>query len=617
VDADNSVNPVFVQIINNVDFIKQLADTTWGKVQSLSGFNIAGIVDTYADLQAVTPMPPDGTLYLVRADENNNGSSAIYEALGGEWVFFALFEVNLDEYVTIEQLNQAIQDAVTELVAQSDFEDHINNTEDAHGADINPTPYAIARRGPGGALPVGAPKTPRDAVRQYDLSEAQHALMAMMGTIAIYEETYIGNGAANFNRTFRMLGKPIFGFISANPTATATIWRFFRGWDAAIRQSAAPAFQAGVTWNTDTVDVALGTAVNNANVNGVVYQATFFYEKDPLAGTPTTVTVVDNWGNPVPKVTISGLLHLDDFMPVVTDQNGQAVGQTTTGVITLTSNMVDKIDTTHNISDDRGGNVTVIYESVADGVVIQITTSGDVMFSSNVASASAGLVPGGRNGAPGSRGRTNQESVAGQPGERHTSGDGGAGGRCGQVVPEFTIDNLMHFVAYSIIVGGAAGSTIAFGVTAPPGDANGGPPGGVGGIATFRSPVTGNERIGARVRSPGRGSNGTAGTTLMGIDVGGDGAGGGGGGTGFLQQGTAIWPLIDKGAPGGTTPGGADGGIGGVPGIPTSGRASEKRGAGGGGGGGGHAHRNDPNGAAGGIGIGGLVAIRLTLTRTP
>lgn len=78
------------------------------KVESLAGFNISGIVDTHADLMLVDPIPPDGTMYLVKSDETNSGIMAVYQVVGGVWEFLGEFAINLDDFVTLDQLNAAI-----------------------------------------------------------------------------------------------------------------------------------------------------------------------------------------------------------------------------------------------------------------------------------------------------------------------------------------------------------------------------------------------------------------------------------------------------------------------------------------------------------------------------
>ena len=84
------------------------------KINNLSGFEISMVVDTYADLMA-TPVPADGIIYLVRNDENQGNQTTIYEAIGGVWVFLAVFGINLDNYPTIEQMNIAIQQAISSI----------------------------------------------------------------------------------------------------------------------------------------------------------------------------------------------------------------------------------------------------------------------------------------------------------------------------------------------------------------------------------------------------------------------------------------------------------------------------------------------------------------------
>jgi hypothetical protein len=86
------------------------------KIDALSGFNITKAVDTHADLMNEDPSAlADGTLYLVRSDETRDGVTTVYEAISGEWVFLAVFNINLDDYPTINQMNAAIQTALSSI----------------------------------------------------------------------------------------------------------------------------------------------------------------------------------------------------------------------------------------------------------------------------------------------------------------------------------------------------------------------------------------------------------------------------------------------------------------------------------------------------------------------
>jgi len=86
------------------------------KVSSLGGFAITGVVDTHADLLDVDATSlADGTLFLVRYDENHNGATTVYEVIAGQWEFLSKFAINLDDYATITMLNDAIQAALSDL----------------------------------------------------------------------------------------------------------------------------------------------------------------------------------------------------------------------------------------------------------------------------------------------------------------------------------------------------------------------------------------------------------------------------------------------------------------------------------------------------------------------
>ena len=115
VEASTSINPRIIQLISNIHAVKQQTDDNTLKINSLSTLHISGIVNTYSDLLAVSPIPPDGTLYLVRIDENNNGRTTVYEVIDSAWEFLSFFEINLDNYATLDALNIAIENALTSL----------------------------------------------------------------------------------------------------------------------------------------------------------------------------------------------------------------------------------------------------------------------------------------------------------------------------------------------------------------------------------------------------------------------------------------------------------------------------------------------------------------------
>jgi len=82
---------------------------------SLTGFNITGAVDRFADL----PDPsgkPHGTMFLVRTDETRGGITAIYEVdAAHEWIFLAEFTINLEGYVTTVMLEVALQNILADI----------------------------------------------------------------------------------------------------------------------------------------------------------------------------------------------------------------------------------------------------------------------------------------------------------------------------------------------------------------------------------------------------------------------------------------------------------------------------------------------------------------------
>jgi len=109
-----AATPAMVNAVKNV--IGGRINIIESKVNSLTSIQIVGIVDTHAELMQIDPTTqPDGTLYLVRADENNEGIKAIYEVLNGAWEFFAPFEIELSNYPTIDMMNAAIQVAIASI----------------------------------------------------------------------------------------------------------------------------------------------------------------------------------------------------------------------------------------------------------------------------------------------------------------------------------------------------------------------------------------------------------------------------------------------------------------------------------------------------------------------
>jgi len=111
VRASTSVNPVFTQIINNVESMRR---TFEAKLEALTGMVISGSVDGHVNLPDPAGLTP-GTLFIVRNDETNDGQTTLWEVSAGhEWVFVSVLSFDLDldgvlaDFVTITQLNAVI-----------------------------------------------------------------------------------------------------------------------------------------------------------------------------------------------------------------------------------------------------------------------------------------------------------------------------------------------------------------------------------------------------------------------------------------------------------------------------------------------------------------------------
>ena len=80
------------------------------KINALSGFQISGIVPTYADLPDPATMP-ENIMYLVLADEthldaDSNPQSTVYEVIGGVWEYAGIFGgVDITNLVTKDMIN--------------------------------------------------------------------------------------------------------------------------------------------------------------------------------------------------------------------------------------------------------------------------------------------------------------------------------------------------------------------------------------------------------------------------------------------------------------------------------------------------------------------------------
>ena len=107
VRASTSVGPAFTQIINNVETLRR-------KIEAIFGFHITIIVDSHAELMLIVASP-DGTIALVRQDETQGNRTALYEALNDDWVFLTFFDVDLANYVTHTEMNDAIAAALASI----------------------------------------------------------------------------------------------------------------------------------------------------------------------------------------------------------------------------------------------------------------------------------------------------------------------------------------------------------------------------------------------------------------------------------------------------------------------------------------------------------------------
>jgi len=129
------------------DMLNGRIDITDSKIQSLAGFTITGVVDTYAELQQVDASAlATGILYLVRTDETRDDLTTVYEVIDGEWVFLSVFNINLSGYATIDMLNYAIQVAITSIDVSllPVINANVGQRDDGAASAVNNTNSAIS-----------------------------------------------------------------------------------------------------------------------------------------------------------------------------------------------------------------------------------------------------------------------------------------------------------------------------------------------------------------------------------------------------------------------------------------------------------------------------------------
>ncbi|MCL2617923.1 MAG: hypothetical protein FWD98_02595 [Defluviitaleaceae bacterium] len=115
IDNLTSSSAVAALSANQGRVLKLMVNSLDEKLNSLTGFNITGAVDRFADLPDPLGLP-SGTIYLVRTDETRGNVTAIYEVNSSQaWVFLAEFTINLEGYVTTVMLDIAIQNVLSTL----------------------------------------------------------------------------------------------------------------------------------------------------------------------------------------------------------------------------------------------------------------------------------------------------------------------------------------------------------------------------------------------------------------------------------------------------------------------------------------------------------------------
>jgi hypothetical protein len=131
--ATNTFNPLIQQLIDNTHAVKLTTDTLNGgltqaqsdianiltQISALTGFDIAGASDTYANLPAAAGEGL-GTLYIVQTDETHSGQTSVYEVVdtgGGVygWSYLSEMGFNLDDYVA--KVNVGVANGVAGLGA--------------------------------------------------------------------------------------------------------------------------------------------------------------------------------------------------------------------------------------------------------------------------------------------------------------------------------------------------------------------------------------------------------------------------------------------------------------------------------------------------------------------
>lgn len=286
----------------------------------------------------------------------------------------------------------------------------------------------------------------------------------------------------------------------------------------------------------------------------------------------TTVTVLDEDGNPLSGVTFSGVVG-SSGAEVSTDANGTAQVVVTTDVpVTFHTEYIDIPDHTETLTPnyEEVNTATIVMPYAASGHIETVLDSGSVKFR-KARTVNVALVGGGNGGEPG-------ESTHG---EQNPGGSGGAGGKIYNVRKSVAAETAYPFVMGAGGVGRGrnaytdedyeaqnGGNTTAFGETSASGTATtlafsdssimAGGKGGTGGTAP-----SGNGYDG--VRCGGKGGRGADNVSGGEYSYGGNGRegsapGGGGGGGGGRAYDVGMHSASGTSYAGG----GGNGGAGGV-----------------------------------------------------
>ena len=322
------------------------------------------------------------------------------------------------------------------------------------------------------------------------------------------------------------------------------------------------------TLMTDETAAKYGLSGANATVDNALDALAHYLLSQGI----TTVTVLDEDGNPIPGVTFSGVVG-SSGEAVSTDASGVAQVVVTTDVpVTFHTEYIDIPDYTETLTPnyEEVNTATIVMPYAASGHIETVLDSGSVKFR-KARTVNVALVGGGNGGEPG-------ESTHG---EQNPGGSGGAGGKIYNVSKSVAAETAYPFVMGAGGVGRGrnaytdedykaqnGGNTTAFGETSASGTATtlafsnssimAGGKGGTGGTAP-----SGNGYDG--VRCGGKGGRGADNVSGGQYSFGGDGyegsaPGGGGGGGGGRAYDVGMHSASGTSYAGD----GGDGGAGGV-----------------------------------------------------